>query len=70
MPAMSTSKIFILTARIENEAQNALSAKKEELARQMIASVMSMQASEMPPTAAELAECAKQEANYAAQMAK
>jgi photosystem II stability/assembly factor-like uncharacterized protein len=59
-------QIFTLTARIENEAQNALSAKKEDLARQMIASVMSMQASEMPPTAAELAECAKQEAAYKA----
>jgi photosystem II stability/assembly factor-like uncharacterized protein len=37
---------------------------------QLIASVMSMQAAEMPPTAAELAACAKQEEAYIALMAK
>jgi hypothetical protein len=36
----------------------------------MVASLTSMQAAEMPPTAAELEACAKQEAAYAALMAK
>ncbi len=40
------------------------------LPAQMVASLSSMQASEMPPTAAELDACAKQEAAYSATMAK
>jgi len=40
------------------------------IAGQLIGSVMSMQGAEMPPTAAELAACAKQESAYAALMAK
>jgi hypothetical protein len=36
----------------------------------LVASVMGMQASEMPPTAAQLEACKKQEAAYAAVMAK
>ena len=40
------------------------------ISRQMVAAVMGMQAAEMPPTALELAACAKQEAAYTALMAK
>ncbi len=87
-------QIFTLTARIENEARNALAAQKEAAAMiesgsdaqrkkleeiapalagiggQLIASVMNMQASEMPPTASALEACVKQEAAYSALMAK
>jgi hypothetical protein len=108
----AVQEIFTLTTRIENAAQNALTAqleartlldklktrpaaadtdalikKLEEIAPaespatavaptltsiggQLIGSVMSMQAAEMPPTAAELAACAKQEAAYGVLMAK
>jgi hypothetical protein len=108
----AVQEIFTLTTRIENVAQNALTAqleartlldklktrpaaadtdalikKLEEIAPaespatavaptltsiggQLIGSVMSMQAAEMPPTAAELAACAKQEAAYGVLMAK
>jgi len=40
------------------------------IAQQMIAAVMGMQAAEMPPTALELAVCTRQEAAYTALMAK
>ena len=40
------------------------------IAGQLIGSVMPMQAAEMPPTAAELSACEKQQAAYAALMAK
>jgi hypothetical protein len=119
-------QIFTLTARFENDAQDALTARKDALAlvdklkarpqsastdaliaklselaggaapvaaggrggrggaaaaatsaptlngigAQMVASLMSMQASEMPPTAAELEACATQEAAYNALMQK
>jgi hypothetical protein len=40
------------------------------IAGQLVAAVMPMQGSEMPPTAATLAACMKQEAAYTALMAK
>jgi hypothetical protein len=40
------------------------------IAGQLVGSVMSMQASEMPPTAAELEACRRQEAAYTTVMAK
>lgn len=40
------------------------------IAPQLVASVMAMQGSELPPTAAQLEECARQEAAYTALMAK
>jgi hypothetical protein len=72
-------QIFTLTARIEGEARNALNAaaatKDEKLAGELkdmagrlITSVMSMQGSEMAPTASELQACSQQEAAYLALM--
>ena len=72
-------EIFTLTTRIEIEARNALSAatttkdeklggELKEMAGQLITSVMSMQGSEMAPTASELQACARQEAAYTALM--
>ena len=57
------------------KSTDSLIAKLNEIATanigpQMVASVMSMQAAEMPPTAAQLDACAKQEAAYTALMAK
>jgi photosystem II stability/assembly factor-like uncharacterized protein len=72
-------QIFTLTARIEAEAHNALTAaastkdeklagELKEMAGQLVASVMSMQGSEMAPGATDLQTCARQEAAYSALM--
>jgi hypothetical protein len=72
-------QIFTLTTRIEGEARNALSAaastkdeklagELKEMAGQLVTSVMSMQGSEMAPTASELEACARQEAAYSTLM--
>jgi hypothetical protein len=72
-------QIFTLTTRIESEARNALGAaastkdeklagELKEMAGQLVASVMSMQGSEMAPTASELEACTRQEAAYSALM--
>jgi hypothetical protein len=63
--------------RPQSAANDALIKKLEEvtlaltkISSQLVAAVMPMQGSEMPPTAAELQACKKQEAAYAALMAK
>jgi len=72
-----------IKARPQSAANDALIKKLEDLAPaesttptlgtvagQLVASVMSMQASEMPPTAMELDACAKAESAYSALMAR
>ena len=66
-----------LKARPQSAGNDALIKKLEDMtpaltkiSSQLVAAVMPMQSSEMPPTAAELQACKKQEAAYAALMAK